>query len=63
LTRVTWRRDSSHRREIARRAIVSPTMNDETPFVPRGAVAFFVAMIGFYIAVWALVAAIMAARR
>jgi hypothetical protein len=38
-------------------------MNDETPFVPRGAVAFFVAMIGFYAAVWALVAAIMAARR
>jgi len=39
------------------------TMNDETPFVPRGAVAFFVAMMAFYVAVWALLAAVMVARR
>jgi len=39
------------------------TMNDETPFVPRGAVAFFVAMMAFYVAFWALLAAVMVARR
>jgi len=39
------------------------TMNDETLFVPRGAVAFFVAMMAFYAAVWALLAAVMVARR
>jgi len=37
-------------------------MNDETSFVPRGAVAFFAAMMVFYVAVWALLAAIMVAR-
>jgi hypothetical protein len=38
-------------------------MNDDTPFVPRGAVVFFVAMMAFYAAVWALLAAVMVARR
>jgi len=36
-------------------------MEDED-FVPRGAVAFFVAMMLFYVALWALIMAIMVSR-
>lgn len=37
-------------------------MQDQRPFVPRGAIAFFVAMMLFYAGVWALMAAIMIGR-
>ena len=59
---ITPRRDFGHRGLCVRQAIVVARMNDETPFVPRGAVAFFAAMMVFYVAVWALLAAIMVAR-
>jgi len=37
-------------------------MSKEPQFFPRGAIAFFVAMMVFYVAVWALVASIMVSR-
>lgn len=37
-------------------------MTDDRPFVPRGAVAFFVSLIVFYAAFWFLLFAIMVAR-
>lgn len=37
-------------------------MEDDTPFVPRGAVAFFVAMMLFYGAFWLLLMLVMVAR-
>ena len=37
-------------------------MEDESTFVPRGAVAFFVSMILFYGAIWLLMMRIMIAR-
>ena len=37
-------------------------MEDETKFVPRGAVAFFAAMMLFYAALWLLVLFIMGSR-
>jgi len=37
-------------------------MNDEVPFVPRGAVAFFGALILFYAAIWLLLMSIMVGR-
>lgn len=37
-------------------------MQEETSFFPRGAVAFFVALIVFYIAVWVFITAIMVSR-
>ena len=39
-----------------------PVMQEETPFFPRGAVAFFGAMMIFYAAFWLLVMAIMVSR-
>jgi hypothetical protein len=38
-------------------------MQDERPFIPRGAIAFFVFMMIFYAGVWAFMAAIMIGRR
>ena len=35
---------------------------DEAPFFPRGAVAFFAAMIVFYAAFWFLILAVMIGR-
>ena len=35
---------------------------DEPRFVPKGAIAFFVSMMLFYVAVWGLIAAIMVSR-
>jgi hypothetical protein len=37
-------------------------MQDDTEFVPRGAVAFFAAMMLFYAAFWLLILFIMGAR-
>ena len=37
-------------------------MQEETPFVPRGAVAFFVALIVLYAAIWLLLLGIMISR-
>ncbi len=37
-------------------------MQDETKFVPRGAVAFFVAMIVFFAAFWLLMMFVMVSR-
>ncbi len=37
-------------------------MQDENAFVPRGAVAFFGALIVFYAAIWILMMAIMVSR-
>jgi hypothetical protein len=37
-------------------------MQDNTPFVPRGAVAFFVALIALYAVVWVLLMALMVQR-
>ena len=37
-------------------------MDDETPFFPRGAVAFFIAMMLFYGAIWLLLMGIMVSR-
>jgi hypothetical protein len=37
-------------------------MEDETPFLPRGAVAFFVAMMVLYAAIWLLLMGIMVSR-
>lgn len=37
-------------------------MEDESPFFPRGAVAFFAAMIVFYAAFWAFIMAILLMR-
>jgi hypothetical protein len=37
-------------------------MTDERPFVPRGAVAFFVSLIAFYTAFWFLLFALMVGR-
>lgn len=37
-------------------------MEDESTFVPRGAVAFFLSMIVFYAAIWLLLMGIMIAR-
>jgi len=37
-------------------------MNEDTSFVPRGAIAFFVTLIVFYAAVWLLIAAVMWSR-
>jgi hypothetical protein len=36
--------------------------DEEAPFFPRGAVAFFAAMIVFYAALWFLILSIMVAR-
>jgi hypothetical protein len=38
-------------------------MQEGEEFVPRGAIAFFVTIVVFYIGVWSLIAAIMLARR
>ena len=38
-----------------------PRSSDES-FVPRGALAFFVALVGFYAVVWFALYALMAAR-
>lgn len=37
-------------------------MQDESEFFPRGAVAFFVAMMVFYAGVWLLIMAVMLKR-
>jgi hypothetical protein len=37
-------------------------MQDETSFVPRGAVAFFAALILFYAAIWLMMMAILVSR-
>ena len=37
-------------------------MEDETPFLPRGAVAFFVVMMVLYAAIWLLLMGIMVSR-
>ena len=37
-------------------------MEDESSFVPKGAIAFFVSMIVFYAAIWLLLMGIMIAR-
>ena len=37
-------------------------MQDDTEFVPRGAVAFFAAMMLFYAGIWLLILFIMGAR-
>lgn len=37
-------------------------MKNDTEFVPRGAIAFFAAMMLFYAAMWLLLLAIMGAR-
>jgi hypothetical protein len=36
--------------------------DEETPFFPRGAVAFFAAMIVFYAALWVVIFSIMVSR-
>ena len=36
--------------------------DEEAPFFPRGAVAFFAAMIGFYAALWFLILGVMVSR-
>lgn len=38
-------------------------MEEETSFVPRGAVAFFVAMMLFYAAFWLLLMGVLVSRR
>lgn len=42
--------------------VVLPRMDEQTEFVPRGAIAFFAAMMLFYAAVWLLIMGIMIAR-
>ncbi len=37
-------------------------MDDDTPFFPRGAVAFFAAMVVFYAAFWLLLMFVMVSR-
>jgi hypothetical protein len=37
-------------------------MPDETPFFPRGAIAFFAVMMVFYAAFWFLIMAVMVSR-
>jgi hypothetical protein len=37
-------------------------MDDETPFFPRGAVAFFAAMVLFYAGFWLLLMFVMVSR-
>jgi hypothetical protein len=37
-------------------------MQDSTPFVPRGAIAFFAALIAIYAVIWLLLMALMIQR-
>lgn len=41
--------------------MADPSSSDET-FVPRGAIAFFLALVGFYAVFWFAIYALMAAR-
>ena len=58
---VTRRHDTAHGCVDAPWPSI-PDMQEETPFFPRGAVAFFGAMMIFYAAFWLLVMAIMVSR-
>ena len=44
------------------RALVAHVMQEETPFFPRGAIAFFAAMMVVYALFWLLIAAVMVSR-
>jgi hypothetical protein len=68
MTRPTPSLDARHTaacrasvRAVARRGVFRP-MQDHEPFFPRGAIAFFAAMMAFYAAFWFLIAAIMVRR-
>ena len=63
MTVVTPRRVARHSALFGRRDVFAGAMQDEeAPFFPRGAVAFFAAMIVFYAALWFLIFSIMVGR-
>ena len=63
MTAVTPARVTHHSPLFGRRDVFAAAMQDEeAPFFPRWAVAFFAAMIVFYAALWFVIFAIMVSR-
>ncbi len=58
---VTPSRDRATSTDVTGSCISSP-MNDDSSFFPRGAIAFFVAMMVVYAAIWLLLMGVMVSR-
>jgi len=59
---ITRPGDVRHPSACAQRAAIAAMEKDEGEFFPRGAVAFFAAMLVFYAGFWLLLMAIMVRR-
>lgn len=61
MTIVTRTRDYGTSAAVTASCISNP-MSDEPAFFPRGAIAFFVAMMALYAAIWLLLMGVMVSR-